>query len=352
MKNKIITILFITYLGLFSILGIIFKDKEISSSERRKLSTFPDIKLNSEYISKVDKYFLDHFPFRDEFRGIKAIYNLKVLNTLDNNGVYLKDNYVFKSIYPTDKKSISKFINHVNEMSSLFPNSKIYTMIIPDKNYYLEDNNFLSIDYDYIYEEVKKLDNFIDIRDVLELSDYYETDTHWKQDKILDVVKRMSTVMDFNYFDISYDKNYYDKFYGVYYSEGAAFRKGPEKLTYLTSDLFNNVTVKYLENSTFNGIYNKNKLTGMDSYDVYLDGASSFIEIVNNNNFDNELIVFRDSFGSSLVPLLIPYYSKITVIDNRYIGSKYFMDLVDSNNPDILFSYSTLIVNDSGTLKN
>ena len=36
-----------------------------------------------------------------------------------------------------------------------------------------------------------------------------------------------------------YDKNYYDKFYGVYYSEGAAFRKAPDKLTYLTSDLFN-----------------------------------------------------------------------------------------------------------------
>ena len=51
MKNKIITILFITYLGLFSILGIIFKDKEISNSERRKLSTFPDVILTNDYIT-------------------------------------------------------------------------------------------------------------------------------------------------------------------------------------------------------------------------------------------------------------------------------------------------------------
>ena len=107
-----------------------------------------------------------------------------------------------------------------------------------------------------------------------------------------------------------------------------------------------------MENDKLNKIYNTEKLELMDSYDVYLDGASSFIEINNNNNFDKELIVFRDSFGSSLVPLLIPYYSKITVIDNRYIGSKYFMDLVNSNNPDILFSYSTLIVNNSSSLKN
>ena len=352
MKNKIITCLFITYLILFSILGILFKDKEISNTERRKLSIFPDIKLTSEYITKVDKYFLDHFPFRDEFRNIKAIYNLKFLNTFDNNGVFIKDNYVFKSIYPTNRKSISKFLDHINEMSSLFPNSNIYTMIIPDKNYYLEDSNFLNIDYDYLYNEVSKLNNFIDIRDVLKLTDYYEIDTHWKQEEILDVVKRMSTIMNFNYYDISYNKNSYNKFYGVYYSEGAAFRKGPEKLTYLTSDIFNNVTVKYLENDSFTGIYNNDKLTGMDSYDVYLDGASSFIEITNNKVLDKELIVFRDSFGSSLVPLLIPYYSKITVIDNRYISSKYFYDLINSNNPDILFSYSTLIVNDSGSLKN
>ena len=352
MKNKIITGLFITYLFLFSILGLVFKDKEISYSERRKLNTFPDIELTSEYITKVDKYFLDHFPFRDEFRNIKAIYNLKVLNTFDNNGIFIKDNYVFKSIYPTNKKSIDKFIDHINEMSSLFPNSNIYTMIIPDKNYYLEDKNFLNIDYDYIYTKFSNNNNFIDIRDTLGLSNYYETDTHWKQEEILPVILKMNTVMDFNYYDIIYNKNIYDKFYGVYYSEGSAFRNGPEKLTYLTSDTFNNVSVKYLENSNFNGIYNESKLTGMDSYDVYLDGASSFIEITNNNGLDKELIVFRDSFGSSLVPLLIPYYSKITVIDNRYISSKYFKDLINSNNPDILFSYSTLLVNDSSSLKN
>ena len=27
-------------------------------------------------------------------------------------------------------------------------------MIIPDKNYYLKDKNFLQIDYDYIYQEL------------------------------------------------------------------------------------------------------------------------------------------------------------------------------------------------------
>lgn len=351
MKNKIIVFLFIGYLGLFSILGIIFSDKEISNSERRKLSSFPEIEFSSEYITDLDKYFLDHFPFRDSFRSIKANYNYKILGMLDNNGIYLKDNYIFKSGYPTNKKSISNFITHVEKMSSLFPNSNIYTMIVPDKNYYLDDSNFLNIDYDYIYEEVSNLGTFIDIREVLELDDYYETDTHWRQEKIIDVVKKMNKSMNFSYYDVLYEKNTYNKFYGVYYGESAINRKS-ESLVYLTSKDFDGVTVKYLENSNFIGIYNESKLDGLDSYDVYLDGASSFVEINNSNVLDKELIVFRDSFGSSLVPLLIPYYSKITVIDNRYISSKYFIDMIDSNNPDILFLYSTLVVNDSGSIKN
>lgn len=352
MKDKVITFLFVGYLILFSVLGILFKDEEISRSERRKLNSFPEMEFSSDYITKVDKYFLDHFPFREEFRMIKANYNYKVLNRLDNNAIYLKDNYIFKSGYPTNFKSISKFVNHVEKMSNLFSSDNIYVMIVPDKNYYSVDERFLNIDYDYIYETIDDLGTFIDIRDVLGLDDYYETDTHWRQERLDKVVKKMDSIMNFNYYDVFYKEKIYDNFYGVYYGEAAVNREA-ESLVYLNSSVFDGVNVKYLENSNFNGIYNESKLTGLDSYDVYLDGANSFIEINNSNISDRELIVFRDSFGSSLVPLLIPYYSKITVIDNRYISSNYFKDLVDdSNKPDVLFLYSTLVVNDSGSLKN
>lgn len=351
MKEKMITFLFIGYLVLFSVLGIIFKDKEISNSERRKLVKFPEVEFNSNYITKVDKYFLDHFPFRDEFRSIKANYNYKILRKKDNNGIYLKDDYIFKSLYPTNEESIENFIYHIEKMSELFPDSRVYTMIVPDKNYYLEDKDFLNIDYHYIYDKVSKIGSFIDIRDVLLLDDYYETDTHWRQEKINKVIKRMNTIMDFHYYDVLYKENIFPNFYGVYYGE-AAIKRNPEKLSYLISDEFNNVTVSYLENDNLNTIYNENNLNGVDAYNVYLDGASSFIEITNHSVENRNLVVFRDSFGSSLVPLLVPYYSKIIVIDNRYISSSYFKELIDMDDFDVLFLYSTLIVNDSGSLKN
>ena len=353
MKNKIITIIFLIYIFTFSILGIIMKDEIISTSERRKLSSFPKFSPDSEYVTKLDKYVLDHFPLRDNFRSIKANFNYHILKRLDNNNIYLKDNYIFKSEYPTNTGSVSNFIKKINLMKqNLTINNNIYMMIIPDKNYYLKSNNFLHIDYNYIYNELNKLNiNTIDIRNIMTLEDYYETDTHWRQEKLHKVVKQMSYTMNFNYYQEEYKQNIYNNFYGVYYGESAINRK-PEDIIYLTNENINNLKVEYLENKNINTIYNIDKLTSLDSYEVYLDGASSFIEIYNDNSkTDKELIIFRDSFASSITPLLTEYYKKITLIDNRYINSSNYLNLIEFNNQDILFMYSTLIINNSSSLK-
>ena len=353
MKNKIITLTFIIYIVSFSILGIVLKDKELSTSERRKLSSFPEYTLNGEYVNKLDKYLLDHFPLRDRFRSLKARFNYNILQKLDNNDIYLLDNYIFKSEYPTNNKSISNFISKIkNIQKNLTSENNIYMMIIPDKNYYLNKNQFLHIDYNYLYNEIDKLNlNMIDIRHLMELNDYYETDTHWRQEKLDKVILEMSKVMDFTYQNIEYQENIYNNFYGVYYGESAINRE-PEQIIYLTNDNLNNLQVEYLENNQLSTIYNINNLTSLDSYEVYLDGASSFIEIYNNNSTtDKELVIFRDSFGSSITPLLTNYYKKITLIDNRYINSANYLNLIEFTNQDILFMYSTLIVNNSFSLK-
>ena len=353
MKNKILVFIFIGFILIFSLGSIFIPDKKISYSERRKLKEFPEFEFSGEYISDLDGYLLDHFIFRDLFRSIKAKFNYSVLNKLDNNDIYLKDNYIFKSNYPTNKESISSFMEKINKLEGLLTkDNKKFIMIIPDKNYYLKSDDFLGIDYEYIYKEMNKLGlKNINITDKLSLDSYYETDTHWKQDKLNDVVLEMDRVMDFNYYDVSYKKNIYNKFYGVYYGE-SAINRDPEKLVYLTNDLFDDVEVNYFENGNLNTIYNTSKLDGMDAYDVYLDGASSFITISNpNSSSSKELVIFRDSFGSSISPLLVPYYNKITIIDNRYITSDNFTNLIEFTNQDVLFMYSTLLVNDSKSLK-
>ena len=99
-------------------------------------------------------------------------------------------------------------------------------------------------------------------------------------------------------------------------------------------------------------VYNISKLSGLDKYDVYLSGASSLLTITNKqNNTNRELIVFRDSYASSLIPLIIEGYSKITLVDTRYISPKILDNYIDFDNQDIYFLYSALLINDSYSMK-
>ena len=90
----------------------------------------------------------------------------------------------------------------------------------------------------------------------------------------------------------------------------------------------------------------------MDKYDLFLSGATPIIQIRNKNaTTDKELIIFRDSFGSSISPLFTEAYSKITLVDIRYIATSLISNYIEFKNQDILFLYSTLVINESGSLK-
>ena len=63
-------------------------------------------------------------------------------------------------------------------------------------------------------------------------------------------------------------------------------------------------------------------------------------------------MIFRDSFGSSIAPLLAQGYARVTVVDIRYMTSAAAARLVDlTAADDVLFLYSTGVLNHSETIK-
>ena len=85
---------------------------------------------------------------------------------------------------------------------------------------------------------------------------------------------------------------------------------------------------------------------------MYLSGAAALLTIENPNaDSDRELIVFRDSFGSSLVPLLLGDYETVWVLDTRYVNPGLLAQFVDFDDQDVLFLYSVLILGNSSALR-
>ena len=354
MKNKILVISFLIIIYGFFFLNIFIPDLDISKSERRKLQEFPEVSINNifnkDFMNEFDEYSVDQFVFRDSFRNIKASYSFNVLGMLDNNGYFEKDGVLYNNLYPLNKKSIDSFINKIKILNDYFDlSNNVYISIIPDKNYYLDDSKYLRIDYDYLYERVKTIPyRFIDLRNVLSINDYYRTDTHWRQERLEDVVFTINKSMG-NDTTFNYKENKYSPFYGVYYGQ-AALNVKPDELIYLTNDVLDQVIVEDLEGN--NKLYDIDSLDGMDSYDVFIGGATPLVKITNpNSKTDKELILFRDSFGSSIAPLLTENYKSITLVDMRYMNMNLLKEKVEFKNKDILILYSTLIINDSSTLK-
>jgi len=234
--------------------------------------------------------------------------------------------------------------------------SKIYMAIAPDKGMYLQNSGYLTMDYPALYAQMESgmpYAKFIDLSDTLTLEDYYRTDTHWRQEKLLKAAQRLCDAMGVTppvaeEFAVTAAER---PFYGVYYGQ-AALPMEPETMYLMESNWLSDCTVTNYETGRTSAVYDMEKLTSRDLYDVFLSGAVSLLEIENpHGEAGRELIVFRDSFGSSMIPLIIKDYQKVTIIDTRYIAGNLLGQYVDFHGQDVLFLYSTLILNSSNVLK-
>jgi len=350
-KNILITIMFIFTLMLVFVLNILTKDKQISETERRKLAQFPEITIqklaNGDVTDKLEKYTTDQFVARDFFRNIKSFFNFNVYMQKDNNNLFEKDGAIYKMDYPLNEGNIAKSADRINNVYERYLNGmNVYYGIIPDKNYYLENDDYLKVNYNNLKEIVNgKLSRikYIDIWNDLNLEDYYKTDLHWKQECLQDVVNTIQNNMNLERTENNYVINNMGEFYGAYYGQLAS-KVQPDILNTLTNKTIENCTTYNFETQKIGRVYEKE--TSSDRYDIYLSGATPLISVENPNaKTDKELLLFRDSFGSSIAPLLVENYSKITLIDLRYISSNLLENYIKFENQDVLFLYSTLILN-------
>ena len=346
-----------------------------SKEERRQLKQFPDLSVesvrNGKFMEEFESYTLDQFPFRNGLRSVKAVVQKYIFGQTDNNGIYMANGHLSEMDAEVSKAALERSIKKLNSIYNAYikdTDAKVYLSIIPDKNYFLaQKNGYLTYDYDELYEYMtSNLDdmNYIEIRDLLSIEDYYRTDTHWKQENILDVAERLRDEMQINSANkvendifIPYEKVMYETitldtpFYGVYYGQ-AALPIEPDALRYLNNGMLDACIVYDHENKRSIPVYDLQKATGRDGYEMYLSGSLSVITIENPNAMtEKELVVFRDSFGSSIAPLLVEDYAKITLLDIRYINETMIGEYVDFSNQDVLFLYSTSVLNNESSFR-
>lgn len=347
--------------------------KAYSAAEKRPLAQMPELNADAvfgtdetgahPFMAGFEDFALDQFPLRDSFRSIKALFHGYVLGNNDNNGYYYKDGYLAKqdlvlnTMGNSDVLAVDQKIAVLNKLyGSVLSQSggRFYVSMVPDKSYYLaEKYGYPSMDYSLLEEKLREglsWAAYVDITGSLELSDYYRTDTHWRQENLIPTVQVLCQAMGVKGpSEADFVKTKVDKpFYGVYHAQAALPHVEPDTMYIMESGLFDGVSIT-VDGMPKEEVYNMALLGSDDDYNIFLSGAKNGLVVIDNPNAatDKHLVIFRDSFGSSIAPLFIGDYAKITLIDLRVLNSNTLPYLVDFQDADVLVLMSALALNNA-----
>lgn len=365
-KNILSIVIFACLLYGFSAMCILSPKAEFSVSERRPLASMPQISvkgfLNGSFAEGFEEFATDTVPFRDGLRSVKAFFATTVLKKAENNGVFVTEGHISKIDNPVNDDMMDYAADKFSAIADRYVKEdsgcRLYLSIIPDKNYVLPGaSKYPVTDYELLAQKMQERIDFmeyIDIYPILDKDDFYFTDSHWKQEEITHVAEHIATAMgrdvSARYTKVVADEN----FRGVYAGQ-LALKTPPDTLCYLTNPTLENATVTYYDTGMpkEGSMYNMDKLRGKDPYEMFLSGAAPVVTMDNPNPPEDgrELIVFRDSFGSSIGPLFLEGYSRVTLLDIRYVNSGMLSGFADFENADVLFLYCASLLNSSTALR-
>ena len=273
--------------------------------------------------------------------------------------VYVSGGYAVTTEAGYDQRSLDYAARKFRQLYGSYltgNDGHIYLSVIPDKGSFTpaikgyipasaqETASALLAQLDFV--------QYADIAPGLTLEDYYRTDPHWRQECLVPTAQTLAQAMDVPLAG-DFQENAVDtSFYGSYAAK-ADEPLAADTLRYLTNEILDACTVYDYETEAQESLYDLSAVETKTPYDLYLRGSRSLLRIDSPlSATDKTLVVFRDSFGSSLIPLLTESYRTIYAVDIRYLNSQLLGRFLSfDGSEDVLFLYSTMVLNNSMTMK-
>ena len=273
--------------------------------------------------------------------------------------IYVYRGYAAATDAPWSEKSLdfaAKRLGHLLETYFTGEGYRRYLAVVPDKAQFTEPPEGYAPagaqeTADYLAQRLPVEE--IGIAPLLSLEDYYRTDPHWRQERLHPVAQALADAMGVSLPDTAEETLHTlaGEFHGSYWGKTAEPLTA-DVLSYITSPLLDGCTVYDYETDSTGGVYD---LTAAEKapYDLFLGGPKALLRIENPAaDNDRTLIVFRDSFGSSLVPLLAGSYRTVYVVDIRYMATDALARVTEfPEGADVLLLYSVAVLQNSITLK-
>jgi len=359
LRSIFVIAVFIVIIGGLFVINLVSQPPDMLMSERRIPARRPELSaetiVSGSFMDGFESFSADSFPFRENFRAIRASAVFGVFLQTDKDGVYSDSNGI-GSFQTISAASVEQAADKIKSVAGVLEGLNVFYAFIPDKSIYSEIA-VPGFDPELVRQLMSAGLNadeftFIPLVDALSAESFYSTDLHWDQTRIDGVLNALSAAMGIEIDLSQYSREFAGDFLGVYAGQ-FALPVDSEKLYYLSHP---SLTAMYMRGAAGDfeagPVYDLERFIGLDPYDIFLRGAQPLIILENDNAAsDRELYLFRDSFSSSIAPLLAGAYSRVTVIDFRFIDLHTLSQLIDfTPGSDALFLYSSVILNNADAL--
>ncbi len=371
--NIITCAVFCVFIFGFTIASLVTKPKEYSERERRYLEQMPKFSkqalINGEFTSKYETYITDQFVGRDKWIRIKTAVE-RMAGKQDINNVYFaKDGYLIEKVEEQDldleqweknKKWLADFLVKYEEKLG---KDHVRALFIPTAGYVLKEKlpaYAPFYDQGIINQEIRELigkkasdelagELVVDVNQALkDKSDeyiYYKTDHHWTSLGAYYAYEVLANSLGLTPKPLEEYKQTIaaSDFYGTVYNK-VNTNVSPDKITLFDDGQDYNVSINMGEKE-LNSLFDYEQLEGVDKYSIFLGGNNAMTQVMTSNKNGKKLLVVKDSYAHTMVPILAHHFEEVVLVDLRYLnmGMEEIVDQLGITDVLLLYNDSTVM---------
>ena len=324
------------------------------------------IRDKNSFMDDIEVYFSDHLAGRETW--VQAKNKLEALiGKQEINGVYTFDDKMIQVFKEYKQETIAASIKAMNTFAAnhsdlpcsimLTPTAQeMYFSQLPKYNGYLSQKTFI----DNVYKQLEGFTTIDSLSFMTEHKDdylFYRTDHHWTSlgayYGYCAAAKALGYsaygLKDFNIETASSD------FRGTLYSKTLDNDVTPDVIDYYhLKDNAPEITMTVFDGAketVYDTLYVRDYLNVKDKYSSFTGSNQPIITIETDVDNGKSLLLVKDSYAHSLVPFLANHYSKITMVDMRYINAdlNYFINVDEYT--QALFMFNSVSFAEDESLK-
>ena len=366
-KGAVISIIMIWLfcLVIFGMSGlhILTDDRSFSEGENRVLASFPKLTISTltdgSFMKDFETYLTDQFPFRDSIISAKTVAD-RILGKNEENGVYIgKEGYLVDSQTPFVKEKVKEISKAVKGFRNKHTNLETAFVLAPNSSYVYSELLPKYLELPLQNKQINNIRKQIASDDILWPSAasllkknaektqlYYKTDHHWTTRGAYLIFKEICLQWGFETSKKEIDKKF-DFFEVSTTFEGTlASTSGvhgtTDKIEICVPKNSEGTYVAYFESSGEKtaSLFFADKLKNKNQYEVFLGGNYDKVIISTVSPSNKSLLLIKDSYANCMIPMLTPYFSKIVVIDPRYLTDSLDSIIKENEFTHMLYLYN------------